>query len=160
MDAKALYKIGYGLYVVTSKKGEKLNKGMDGPSIFQISHQWNLDPIQFSNLFLNLSGGSFASLSAAKEAGAVTINYGVFVNTIINFIIVAFVLFLMVRSMNKLRRKEEAPAEPTTKDCPFCLSQISIKATRCPHCTSQQDVAWGFKILGIGVAVAKYHCFS
>ena len=100
-----------------------------------------LGKIDFSNLFINLSGGSFASLSAAKEAGAVTINYGVFVNAVINFVIVAFVIFLMVRSMNKLRRKEEAPAEPTTKDCPFCLSQISIKATRCPHCTSQQDVA-------------------
>jgi large conductance mechanosensitive channel len=100
-----------------------------------------LGRIDFSNLFLNLSGGSYASLSAAKEAGAVTINYGVFVNTVINFIIVAFVLFLMVRSMNKLRRKEEKPVEPTTKDCPFCLSQIPIKATRCPHCTSQQEAA-------------------
>ena len=100
-----------------------------------------LGRIDFSNLFINLSGGSFASLSAAKEAGAVTINYGMFVNTVINFIIVAFVLFLMVRSMNKLKRKEEEPAEPTTKDCPYCFSQIPIKATRCPHCTSQQEAA-------------------
>jgi large conductance mechanosensitive channel len=100
-----------------------------------------LGNIDFSNLFINLSGGSFASLSAAKEAGAVTINYGVFVNTVINFIIVAFVLFLVVRSMNKLKRKEEEPAEPTTKDCPYCFSQIPIKATRCPHCTSQQEAA-------------------
>lgn len=100
-----------------------------------------LGRVDFSNLFLNLSGGSYASLAAAKEAGAVTINYGVFVNTVINFIIVAFVLFLIVRSMNKLKRKEEAPAEPTTKDCPFCLSQIPIKATRCPHCTSELEAA-------------------
>ena len=100
-----------------------------------------LGKIDFANLFINLSGGSFASLSAAKEAGAVTINYGVFVNTVINFIIVAFVIFLMVRSMNKLKRKEEEPAEPTTKDCPYCFSQIPIKATRCPHCTSQQEAA-------------------
>jgi len=100
-----------------------------------------LGSVDFSNLFINLSGGSYATLEAAKEAGAVTINYGVFVNSVINFIIIAFVLFLIVRSMNKLKRKEEAPAEPTTKECPFCLSQIPIKATRCPHCTSQLKAA-------------------
>ena len=100
-----------------------------------------LGRIDFANLFINLSGGSYASLAAAKEAGAVTINYGMFVNTVINFIIIAFVVFLMVRSMNKLKRKEEEPAEPTTKDCPYCFSQIPIKATRCPHCTSQQEAA-------------------
>lgn len=97
--------------------------------------------IDFSELFINLSGGTYATLAAAKEAGAVTINYGVFINTIINFIIIAFVLFLIVRSMNKLKRREEMPAEPTTKECPFCLSQIPIKATRCPHCTSQLKAA-------------------
>lgn len=100
-----------------------------------------LGRIDFSNLFLNLSGGSYATLAAAREAGAVTINYGVFVNAVINFLIVAFVLFMVVRSMNKLKRREEAPAEPTTKECPFCLSQIPIKATRCPHCTSQLKAA-------------------
>jgi large conductance mechanosensitive channel len=100
-----------------------------------------LGRVDFTNLYINLSGGSYASLSAAKEAGAVTINYGVFVNAVINFIIVALVLFLIVRSMNKLRRKEETPAEPTTKDCPFCFSQVPIKATRCPHCTSQLEAA-------------------
>jgi large conductance mechanosensitive channel len=100
-----------------------------------------LGRVDFSNLFINLSGGSYATLEAAKEAGAVTINYGVFVNSVINFIIIAFVLFLIVRSMNKLKRKEEAPAEPTTKECPFCLSQIPIKATRCPYCTSQLKAA-------------------
>ena len=93
--------------------------------------------IDFSNLFINLSSGSYATLAAAKEAGVATINYGVFINTVINFLIVAFVLFLIVRAMNKLRRKEEAPVEPTTKECPFCLSQVPIKASRCPHCTSQ-----------------------
>jgi large conductance mechanosensitive channel len=97
--------------------------------------------IDFSELFINLSGGTYATLAAAKEAGAVTINYGVFISTIINFIIIAFVLFLIVRSMNKLKRREEMPAEPTTKECPFCLSQIPIKATRCPHCTSQLKAA-------------------
>jgi len=100
-----------------------------------------LGRIDFSNLFLNLSGGSYATLAAARDAGAVTINYGLFVNAVINFFIVAFVLFLVVRSMNKLKRREEAPAEPTTKECPFCLSQIPIKATRCPHCTSQLKAA-------------------
>jgi large conductance mechanosensitive channel len=96
-----------------------------------------LGRVDFTNLFINMSGGSYATLSAAKEAGAVTINFGLFVNTVINFIIIAFVLFLIVRTMNKLKRKEEAPAEPTTKECPFCVSQVPIKATRCPHCTSQ-----------------------
>ena len=100
-----------------------------------------LGRVDFSDLFLNLSGGSYATLAAAKEAGAVTINYGVFVNSVINFIIIAFVLFLIVRSMNKLQRGEETPAEPTTKECPFCLSQVPIKATRCPHCTSQLKAA-------------------
>jgi large conductance mechanosensitive channel len=96
-----------------------------------------LGRVDFSNLFINLSGGSYETLAAAEEAGAVTINYGVFVNSVINFIIVAFVIFLIVRSMNKLKRREETQAEPTTKECPFCLSQVPIKATRCPHCTSQ-----------------------
>lgn len=100
-----------------------------------------LGRLDFSNLFINLSGGSYTTLATAKEAGAVTINYGVFVNTVINFIIVAFVLFLIVRSMNRLKRREEIPAEPTTKECPFCLSQVPVKATRCPHCTSQLKAA-------------------
>lgn len=77
-----------------------------------------------------------------SSAGAFTINYGVFVNAIINFLIVAFVLFLIVQSMNKLSRKEEAPAEPTTKECNFCFSQIPIKASRCPHCTSFMSDSW------------------
>jgi large conductance mechanosensitive channel len=100
-----------------------------------------LGRVDFSNLFINLSGGSYTTLAAAKDAGAVTINFGLFVNTVINFIIVAFVLFLIIRTMNRLKRREEAPAEPTTKECPFCLSRVPVKVTRCPHCTSQLNAA-------------------
>mgnify|MGYP006308616391 CR=1 FL=1 len=95
----------------------------------------------FSDLFINLSGGSYESLAAAQEAGAVTINYGVFVNTIIDFVIIAFALFLIVRQINRLQRKEEQPEEPTTKECPYCLSTILIAATRCPHCTAELESA-------------------
>ena len=93
--------------------------------------------VDFSKLFLTLKGEQFATLAQAKAAGATTINYGLFVNTVINFLIVAFAVFLLVRQVNKLRRSPEpAPAAPTTRECPYCLSTISIKATRCPHCTS------------------------
>ena len=74
----------------------------------------------------------------AKAAGAVTFNYGVFINTVISFLIVAFAIFLLIRGVNRLKRKQEAPpAEPITKECSYCLSVIPIKATRCPHCTSE-----------------------
>ena len=101
-----------------------------------------LGNVDFSNLFIILkegtTAGPFASLADAQKAGAVTLNYGVFVNTIISFLIVAFAVFLLVRSVNKLKRKEEAPAaEPTTKECPQCLSTIPIKAKRCAFCTSE-----------------------
>ncbi len=101
-----------------------------------------LGDVDFTNLFLVIkhgaSAGPYESLDAAKEAGAVTINYGVFINTIISFIIVAFAIFLVVRYINKLKRKEEAPpAEPTTKECPYCFSTIHIKAVRCAECTSE-----------------------
>jgi large conductance mechanosensitive channel len=98
-----------------------------------------LNKVDFSNLYINLSGGSFASLNAAKDAGASTLNYGLFINTVINFLIVAFVMFLVVRTVNRMKREEKpaAPAEATTRDCPYCLSAIPIKATRCPHCTSE-----------------------
>lgn len=92
--------------------------------------------MDFSNLFLTLSGTEFPTLAAAKEAGAATLNYGLFLNTIIDFLIVAFAIFLLIRQVNKLKRAEPAAA-PTTKDCPFCASAISLKATRCPNCTSQ-----------------------
>ena len=101
-----------------------------------------LGNVDFSNLFLVLKegkvAGPYASLAAAKAAGAVSMNLGVFINTIINFIILAFAVFLLVRGVNRMRRKEQAPPPvPTTKDCPRCFTAISIKATRCPHCTSE-----------------------
>ncbi len=95
-----------------------------------------LGKINFSDLFINLSGTAYTSLKAAKDAGAATINYGVFLNAVINFIIVAFVVFLLVKQVNRMK-KQPAPAEPNTKECKYCLSAIPLKATRCPHCTSQ-----------------------
>lgn len=95
-----------------------------------------LGGVNFNDLFISLNGTAYASLAAAKAAGAPTINYGVFINTIINFIIVAFVLFMLVRSINRLK-KAPAPVTPTTKDCPFCYTPIPIPATRCPNCTSE-----------------------
>ncbi len=102
-----------------------------------------LGNVDFANLFTVLKEGStpgpYASVAEAKTAGAVTINYGAFINTIVSFIIVAFAIFLVVRGMNRMQEEEEAPAEedPTTKECPYCISTISIKATKCPNCTSQ-----------------------
>ena len=101
-----------------------------------------LGRVDFSNLFINLSGHPYASLAEAKAAGAPTINYGVFLNTLIDFIIVAFAIFLLVRLINRLRRQLEGPPEaPTTKECPFCLSVIPRRATRCPQCTSALQAA-------------------
>ncbi len=99
--------------------------------------------VDFSNLFIVLKEGAaaaapYAALADAQKAGAVTVNYGVFLNAVISFLIVAFAVFLLVKGMNAAKRKQEAPpAEPTTKDCPHCLSAIPIKATRCGHCTSE-----------------------
>jgi len=95
--------------------------------------------VDFSNLFVSLSGESYPSLAAAKAAGAPTVNLGVFFNTVLDFVIVAFVIFLLVKQINRLKRKEEpAPATaPTTKDCPRCLMTIPLAATRCGHCTSE-----------------------
>ena len=95
-----------------------------------------LGGVDFSNLFFSLDGQSYPSLAAAQEAGAPTINYGVFINTVINFLIIAFAIFLIVRLASRMQ-KEEAPGEPTTKECPHCISTIPIGATRCPNCTSQ-----------------------
>ena len=96
----------------------------------------------FTNLFVVLREGSVAgpykTLALAQEAGAVTLNYGLFINSIISFIIIAFAIFLLIRSINRLQREEEAPpAEPTIKNCPYCFSEINIQATRCPDCTSE-----------------------
>jgi large conductance mechanosensitive channel len=94
-----------------------------------------LGKVDFSNLFINLSGKTFETLAEAKKAGAATLNYGLFLNTAINFVIVGFAVFLLVKQVNRLKRNEPVPA-PTTHDCRFCYTSIPIKATRCPHCTS------------------------
>ena len=102
-----------------------------------------LGGVDFTDLFITLQDGAaaaapYATLAAAKEAGAVTISYGVFLNNVVSFIIVAFAVFLLVRGINKMKAEEEAPPEePTTKDCGFCFSEIPIKASRCPNCTSE-----------------------
>ncbi len=96
-----------------------------------------LGKVDFSNLYINLSPQSFASLADAKKAGAAVVGYGVFINTILDFAIVAFALFLIVKQVNRLKRKAEAaPEAPKTKSCPYCVSAIPVAATRCPHCTS------------------------
>lgn len=106
-----------------------------------------LGGVDFSNLFILLREGTeaaapYASMEAATEAGAVIIAYGHFINTIISFLIIAFAVFLLVRYINKLQREEVEPeAEPTTKNCPFCVSEIAIEATRCPNCTSELSAA-------------------
>ena len=91
--------------------------------------------VSFTNLFINLSGRPYASLADAQKAGAPTINYGMFINSILDFVIVAFVLFLVIKQMNRMK-KQPAPPEPDTKECPFCLSSIPLKASKCSHCTS------------------------
>lgn len=101
-----------------------------------------LGGVDFSELFLVLKEGStpspYVALAEAQAAGAVTINYGVFINSLISFIIVAFAVFMLIKSLNKLKREEKAPAvEPTEKECPYCFTSIPIKASRCPHCTSE-----------------------
>ncbi len=101
-----------------------------------------LGRVDFSNLFLSLSGQTYESLKAAQDAGAPTLNYGLFIQGVINFLIIAFVIFLIVRAANRLQRAQPAPpTEPTTKGCPYCLSTIPLAATRCAHCTSELKVA-------------------
>jgi large conductance mechanosensitive channel len=106
-----------------------------------------LGNVDFSNLFVTLkeggkAAGPYASLAAAKAAGAVTLNLGIFINTIISFIIIAFAVLLVIKGINRMKREKEAPpAEPTTRECPFCLSEIPLRATRCPHCTSELGAA-------------------
>jgi len=97
-----------------------------------------LGRINFSGLYFDLSNKGYASLDAAQKAGAPTINYGLFINTVIDFIIVAFAVFLLVRAVNRLHpAPAAAPAAPSTKDCPYCQTAIPLKATRCPNCTSE-----------------------
>jgi len=101
-----------------------------------------LGNVDFTNLFLTLKAGKvagpYASLAAAQAAGAVTLNIGMFINTIVSFIIVTYAVFLLIRGINRLQRPPEVP--PTTKECPHCASEIPLKATRCPHCTSELGV--------------------
>ena len=94
-----------------------------------------LGNVDFSNLFINLGDGEYSTLAAAQEAGAATINYGLFFNTVLDLLIVAFAIFLLIKQLNRMA-KEEPPADPTTKECQFCHTEIPIQATRCPHCTS------------------------
>jgi len=106
-----------------------------------------LGKVDFANLFVVIqrgaaAAGPYPTLADARAAGAVTVNYGMFFNTIVSFLIVAFVVFLIIRQINRLRRPKEAPpAAPTTRDCPFCLTAIPVKAIRCPHCTSHIEKA-------------------
>jgi large conductance mechanosensitive channel len=95
-----------------------------------------LGKMDFSNLFINLSGQDYPTLAEAKKAGAATINYGLFLNATVDFVIVAFALFLLIRQINRLKREEPA-AVPSTKECSYCFSSIPVKAVRCPHCTSE-----------------------
>lgn len=94
-----------------------------------------LGGVDFSNLFIALDGGKYASLAAAEEAGAALFKYGAFIQNIIDFLIIAFCIFLMVKAFNKTKKEEPAPA-PTTKACPYCKSEIAIDAVKCPHCTA------------------------
>lgn len=98
--------------------------------------------IDFSNWFIALDGNKYGTLAQAQEAGAAVISYGNFISAVINFIIMAFIIFLFVKAINTLAektKKAEEPAAPTTKKCPYCMSEIDIKATKCPHCTSSLE---------------------
>jgi large conductance mechanosensitive channel len=95
-----------------------------------------LGKVDFSNLFINLSGKDYPSVAAAKAAGAATLNYGIFFNNILNFVIIAFAVFLLVKQINRMQAPAPAAA-PSTKDCPYCLSAVPFKATKCAHCTSE-----------------------
>ncbi len=100
-----------------------------------------LGGVDFSDLFITLKEGAvegpYATLAAAQSAGAVTLSYGLFINSVISFLIVAFAVFLLIKSINKLQTAEEPKEEPSTKECPFCMSSIALKASRCPNCTSE-----------------------
>ena len=99
--------------------------------------------VDFKSLFIALDGQHYASIADAQKAGAATINWGLFVNTILEFVVVAFVIFLMVRQINKLKTPEPTPPTEDSRDCPFCVSRIPAKAVRCPHCTSELRPSMG-----------------
>lgn len=99
-----------------------------------------LGKVDFSNLFVVLGNGHFKTLDEAKKAGVATLNYGVFINNIIDFLIVAFSIFFVVKQVSRFTRKKEAVEEaPSSKSCPYCCTEIPLKATRCPHCTTMLD---------------------
>ena len=104
-----------------------------------------LGRVDFADLLLVIKAGNpagpYATLALAQEAGAVTMNYGLFINTVVSFVITAFAVFVVIKAANRLKREEKAPppAAPTDKECPYCFTKIPIKATRCPHCTSQLE---------------------
>ena len=100
-----------------------------------------LGKVDFSNLFVSLSGQSYPSVAAAKAAGAATLNYGLFLNTILDFVIVSFAIFLLIRQVNRFARKPEPAPAPATKECPYCVSAVPLKAVRCPQCTSELKAA-------------------
>ena len=101
-----------------------------------------LGRVSFTDLFVSLDGKSYPSLAAAKAAAAPTVNYGIFLTTVLNFVIIGFAVFLIVRSVNRLASpRPGAPAPPTTRDCPYCATAIPLRATRCPHCTSEVRAA-------------------
>lgn len=100
-----------------------------------------LGHVDFSSFFINLSGTHYATLADAKKAGAAVISYGVFFNTLLEFLIAAFAVFLLIKQINRLRRPAPAPTAPATRECPFCISTIPLKATRCPQCTSELKAA-------------------
>lgn len=96
--------------------------------------------LDFANWFIALDGNTYMTMAEAQEAGAATLNYGNFISGIINFVIMAFVVFMLVKGINKMKKEEApAPAAPTTKKCPFCKSEIALDATKCPHCTSNLE---------------------
>jgi large conductance mechanosensitive channel len=100
-----------------------------------------LGGFDFKGLFVALNGASYPSLAAAQAANAPTINYGVFVNTVLEFLIVAFVIFMLVRQINRMKTPAPTPAKDNSRDCPYCVSRIALKATRCPFCTSEVRAA-------------------
>jgi large conductance mechanosensitive channel len=96
-----------------------------------------LGKVDFSNLFINLSGKDYPSVAAAKSAGAATLNYGIFFNNIFNFVIIAFAIFLLIKQINRMHKAEPAAPAPAMKDCPYCLSAVPLRATKCAHCTAE-----------------------
>jgi large conductance mechanosensitive channel len=127
--------LAVGVIIGTAFNGivQSLVKDIILPPIGLLLHR-----IDFSNLFISLNGERYASVADAQAAAAPTLNYGLFINNLIGFIITALAVFLVVKWMNKMRRRKEAgkDQEPTNKQCPFCFSTIAVKATRCPQCTS------------------------